>query len=54
MFVLLAVSPLAGKLFELRADWPAILCVLAATLLVVPEQSRAPVSPEARWSPPAC
>jgi arylsulfatase A-like enzyme len=34
VLALLAVCPVAGKLFELRADWPALLCVLGAMLLV--------------------
>ena len=40
LLALIAVCPIAGKLFELRADWAALLCVLGAMILVAPGPGR--------------
>lgn len=44
---LVVLSPVSGKLFELRADWFALLCLLSAMLLMVGDH-RAGDRP-ARW-----
>ena len=39
LLALVATSPLAGKFFELRADWAALLCVLGMMLVVAPARA---------------
>lgn len=39
LVALLVVCPLSGKLFELRPDWLALLCLLASLLLISGERS---------------